>query len=52
MALVHEMAEEGEASVSNSEEQLSFLKSGYVLGGYIPTLRYVDLENGLIKEPG
>lgn len=31
---------------------LTFEKSGYMRGRYIPTVRDVDLENVIIKKPG
>lgn len=51
MVLVHEIAVECEANVLDSELWLAFLRSGYLLGGYIPRLRDADLEKGSIRRP-
>lgn len=50
-ALVHEIGKEGKAKIPDSEVRLTFLKSGYILRGYIPTLRDAELEKRCIREP-
>lgn len=44
MALVYEIAEEGESNVPSSEVRLASVNSGYLLAGYIPSLRDVVSE--------
>lgn len=51
MALVHEIAEEEKTNDFDSKVPLSFVKLGYLLGGYIPTPTYVNLEKGYIRDP-
>lgn len=51
MALVHVIATEGEANVPSCKERLRFLKTEYMLGKYIATLKDKDLEKKWIKEP-
>lgn len=50
MALVHETSEEGQLNCSDSDVRPTFVKSGYILGAYIPALRYVDLKSRCIGE--
>lgn len=52
MKLVHEITEEGEENIPDSEMQLAFVKFGYMLALYIPPLRDVDLEKRCMREPG
>lgn len=52
MPLVHEILKEDEENVPDNEMRLAFVKSGYILGRYISTLRNADLESGCIREPG
>lgn len=51
MALVHEVAKEGKASVPDCKEQLISVKPGYMLGGYIPNVSPKVLEKRCLKEP-
>lgn len=37
--------------VLNTEVPLTFVKSGYLMEGYILTIQYVDLDNVFIIEP-
>lgn len=48
MKLVHEIAEESEENVPDSEMRLTLAKSGYLVGGNIPTLRDVYLKKRCI----
>lgn len=41
MSLMHEL-EEGETNFPDSFVRLKFVKSGYILGGNIPTLKSMD----------
>lgn len=49
MELMHHIDEEGEANVHDSEMQLAFVRSEYLLGWYIQTLGYVDLEKDVLE---
>lgn len=44
------MDEEGRAYVPDNEVLLEFLKYGYILGDYVPTLKHVDVENSCLRE--
>lgn len=45
MELPHQIINEGKTNVSHNKVGLPFVKSGYTLGGYIQTLRDVDIGN-------
>lgn len=49
MALMHDIENQAEAYASDSEVVLTFLKSEYMLDGYIRTLSKADLEHKCIK---
>lgn len=51
-ALVPEITEQGEANVPDSEERLVYVKTVYMMGGYIPTLRDVRSEKRCIRARG
>lgn len=51
IALVHEIAQEGEANVSHSELWLTTVKPGYMLGGCTPTLRSLELKKDISGKP-
>lgn len=52
IAYLHELDEEGEAGFPYSQVQCTFVKSGYMQGGFIPTLRYVDIQQRCFRERG
>lgn len=50
LRLVLEMATEKGEKSPNTHVQLTFVKLIYMMGGYIPALRDIDLENRLVRE--
>lgn len=52
IALVHAIAEKGEANFLDSEVLLAFAKSGYMLSGYILTFRDLDLKKKMYQRTG
>lgn len=52
MRLLRKIAEKREINVADIEVLLTFVKSGYMLSGYIQTLRDANLGNGLFSKPG
>lgn len=52
MVHVHEIAEEGEENVPDSKVQLAFLNFGYILDGFIATLRDVDFKERCVRKTG
>lgn len=51
-ALVREIDSERGRNVTDAQIRLVFVKSGYLLGGRVPTLKDVDYVHGMIKEGG
>lgn len=50
--LVHEVASTCGANIPGREVRLTFMKSGYVLGGYILTERNANFGKDVIRKPG
>lgn len=50
-ALVRAINEKRGVNVPDGEVLLIFVRPGYMLGGYIPRSRDVNLEKGSIREP-